>query len=411
MPPKPLPLPRGVTFVPGGRVTTPQGFVAGAVYAGIKTPGPGKLDLAILASEVACTAAAMFTRSTVKAPAVLLSQAHMRNGAAQAVVVNAGCANVATGAQGQRDAGEMAMLAAAKAGIATSRVLVGSTGVIGRPLPMDKVRDGIARIALASDGGAAFARAIITTDTHPKECAISFRANRRVYHIGACAKGSGMIHPDMATMFCWITTDAPVELRFLRTALKRAVDASLNMISIDNDTSTSDTTAILANGAAGGPAIVAGTPAAAAFERALAYACTTMARMLARDGEGATKLIEARVEGARTLAEARAAAKTVIASPLVKSAVHGNDPNWGRILMAIGRSGARVRLDRARVWLGDTMVYRGAPLPFDEARASAYLRHEEVALRADLGAGDAAATAWGCDLTADYVRINSDYTT
>jgi glutamate N-acetyltransferase/amino-acid N-acetyltransferase len=220
-----------------------------------------------------------------------------------------------------------------------------------------------------------------------------------------------MIHPDMATMFCWITTDAPVERSFLRAALRRAVDGSLNMISVDSDTSTSDTTAVLANGAGGGTAIAAGTRGAAAFERALSHVCTEMARLLARDGEGAEKLIEVRIEGAKNETQARAAARSVSASPLVKSAVHGADPNWGRLLMAVGRSRASIDLSRARAWLGDTAVYRGKPLPFDQARASAYLRNEEVLLRVDLGAGKANATAWGCDLTPEYVHINSDYTT
>jgi glutamate N-acetyltransferase/amino-acid N-acetyltransferase len=251
----------------------------------------------------------------------------------------------------------------------------------------------------------------MTTDTHPKTMAVRFRAAARDYTIGAVAKGVGMIHPDMATMFCFLTTDAPVERRFLKRALRAAVDDSLNMISVDGDTSTSDTAAILANGAAGGRPIDAAHAAAAAFERALRYVCIAMAKMLAHDGEGAEKLIEVRIEGAATDREARAAARTVSASPLVKTAVHGNDPNWGRLMMAAGRSGARINLARARAWLGDTMVYRGKPVPFDEAAASDYLRHEEVLLRVNLGAGRAAATAWGCDMTPEYVHINSDYTT
>jgi glutamate N-acetyltransferase/amino-acid N-acetyltransferase len=353
----------------------------------------------------------MFTRSRVKACAVLVSSMHARNGAARAIIVNSGCSNVATGTRGLRDTQEMAALAATKLGIANADVLVGSTGVIGHYLPMDQIRAAVPRIDMTRDGGADFARAIITTDTHPKEIAVRFRANRRDYAIGACAKGSGMIHPDMATMFCWITTDAPVEQRLLRSALKDAVDDSLNMISVDSDTSTSDTVAILANGAGGGPQLEAGTPAAAAFRRALGHVCTRMARALARDGEGATKLVEVRIEGAATDADARLAARTITASPLVKSAVHGNDPNWGRVLMAIGRSRVRLNLDRARVWLGDTLVFNGAPVAFSETAASLYLRGEEVVLRADLAAGEFAATAWGCDLTPEYVHINSDYTT
>jgi len=327
------------------------------------------------------------------------------------VIVNAGISNVANGAQGRRDAIEMCQLAAAKLDIGARDVLVGSTGVIGRPLPMPRIRAGVPAIDLRRDGGHDFARAIMTTDTVPKTMAVRFRAAGRAYAIGAVAKGVGMIHPDMATMFCFLTTDAPVEPRFLRRALRSAVDDSLNMISVDGDTSTSDTVAIFANGAAGGRPIDASNPAAAAFDRALRFVCAEMAKMLARDGEGAEKLIEMRIEGAATRGEARAAARTVTASPLVKTAVHGNDPNWGRLMMAVGRSGARIDLERARVWLGDTMVYRGHPLPFDEARASDALRGETVLLRVDLGVGRASATAWGCDMTPEYVHINSDYTT
>jgi glutamate N-acetyltransferase/amino-acid N-acetyltransferase len=220
-----------------------------------------------------------------------------------------------------------------------------------------------------------------------------------------------MIHPDMATMFCFLTTDAPVGAPLLRTSLRAAVDDSLNMISVDNDTSTSDTTAIFANGAAGGPEIVEGSDGAAAFDAALREVCVRLAKMLARDGEGATKLIEVRVEGAADVAQARAAARTVSASPLMKAAVHGNDPNWGRMMMAVGRSGARVDLDRARAWIGEAMVYDGAPVAFGEGAVSEGLRAEEVVLRVDLGCGAASAVAWGCDLTSEYVRINADYTT
>ena len=353
----------------------------------------------------------MPTLSTVPACAVTVSKQHVHNGAARAVVVNSGCSNVATGARGLRDTKEMTRIAAVKLGITADDVLVGSTGIIGHYLPMVKIRDGAQRLKLSPSGGAAFARAIITTDTHSKEIAVRVGRGRNAYSIGACAKGSGMIHPDMATMFCWITTDATVEKRFLRSALRQAVDDSLNMISVDNDTSTSDTTAILANGAAGGRMIRADTPEAARFVAALRHVCTDMARKLARDGEGAEKLVEVRVDRAATRAEARNAARTISASPLVKSAVHGNDPNWGRVLMAVGRSGARIDLERARVWIGDTIVYRGRPVAFDGAAVSQYLRNEEVQLRVDLGAGEEAATAWGCDLTTAYVHINSDYST
>jgi glutamate N-acetyltransferase/amino-acid N-acetyltransferase len=410
-PSKPRKPPGGITVIEDGSATSPQGFVAGAVYAGIKTPGPGKLDVGILASDRPATVAAMFTRNTVKGAAVIVSQRNVRNARARAVIVNAGISNVATGAAGIADAEEMCALAAGNLGIGAGEVLIGSTGVIGRPLPMDKIRTAVKRIALSADGGHGFARAIMTTDTHPKTIALRFRAGGRAYTMGAVAKGSGMIHPDMATMFCFVTTDAAVERRFLRAALRDSVADSLNMMSVDNDTSTSDTVAVFANGAASGPLIDAAHAAAPAFQRALRHVCIAMAKMLARDGEGAEKLIEVRIEGAASDREARAAARTVSASPLVKTAVHGNDPNWGRLLMAVGRSYARIDLARARAWLGGIAVYNRGIVAFDEKSASEYLRSEEVLLRVDLGAGTYAATAWGCDMTPEYVHINSDYTT
>lgn len=422
--------PRGVTLIDNGHVTSPQGFLAGAAYAGIKTLGEDPLDVGILVSDREATCAAVFTKSSVKGAAVLHSIKAARNGRVRGVVVNSGISNVGTGPKGMAHAEEMARLAAHRVkemltsspsplgegqprqrGGGGVPLLVGSTGVIGRPLPIDKIRDGIARIDLAHTAGPQFARAIMTTDTHPKTMAVRFTANRREYRIGAVAKGSGMIHPDMATMFCFLTTDAPVERAFLRAALKDAVADSLNMLSVDADTSTSDTTAIFANGAAGGPTIAANTKGADQFRSALRYVCIEMAKTLARDGEGANKLIEVRIEGASSDKQARAAARTVTASPLVKTAVHGNDPNWGRLLMAVGRSYVRIDLDRARAWIGETQVYNRGPVDFDARAASKQLDREHVVLRVDLGAGHASATAWGCDMTPDYVHINADYTT
>jgi glutamate N-acetyltransferase/amino-acid N-acetyltransferase len=403
--------PRGVEVITRGTVTSPRKFVAGAVHAGIKTVGFEPPDLGILASERDAALAAVFTRSTVKGAAVIISQRHARDGRGRGVIVNAGISNVATGKQGLEYAREMCALASRVLGCRDSDVLVGSTGVIGRPLPMDKIRRGAARLQVSRGGGHAFARAIMTTDTHPKTLAVRFRSEGREYRIGAVAKGSGMIHPDMATMFCFITTDASVERRFLRSSLRAAVDDSLNMISVDGDTSTSDTTAIFANGAAGGSTIKRSSRAGMAFSRALRYVCIEIARMLARDGEGAQKLIEVCVEGSASVSEARRAARTISASPLVKTAVHGNDPNWGRILMAVGRSYVRVNLDRARVWVGAVPVYNRGIIEFNKRSAAAELRREQVALRLDLGTGRASATAWGCDMTPEYVHINADYTT
>jgi glutamate N-acetyltransferase/amino-acid N-acetyltransferase len=417
-----------VAIIDHGHVTSPQGFLAGAAYAGIKTLGADPLDVGILVSQHPASCAAMFTKSSVKGAAVLHSMMAARSGRARGVVVNAGISNVGTGREGQMHAAEMTRLAADRINaltplpadwtdsggndhVVSSELLVGSTGVIGRPLPIGKIRAGIGRIELSATGGLPFARAIMTTDTHPKTMAVRVTAGRREYRIGAVAKGSGMIHPDMATMFCFLTTDAPVAQPFLRIALRDAVADSLNMLSVDADTSTSDTTAIFSNGAGGGPPIAHGSDAAATFQSALRYVCIEMARMLARDGEGAEKLIEVRIDGALSDREARAAARTVTASPLVKTAVHGNDPNWGRLLMAVGRSYVRINLDRARAWINDVQVYDQGPVDFDARAASKQLAREHVVLRVDLGAGRASATAWGCDMTPEYVHINADYTT
>lgn len=401
-----------ISFIPDGSVTTPQGFRAGAVYAGIKTPGPDKLDLGILASDLPCAAAAVFTKNQVKGAPVIVSQRHVADHRLQAIVANAGCANVCTGQRGIEDAWEMCQLAAAKVGIDPHDVAVCSTGVIGRYLPMEKIRQGIPQIQLTSDGGLHLARAIMTTDTYPKYGAAEFSVNGRRFYVGGIAKGAGMIHPDMATMFAFLTTDAPIEPGFLDRTLRAVVDETFNMVSVDGDTSTSDSVIVLANGAAGGEVIQAGRPGAEEFSQALRAVSEHLAKLLARDGEGATKLIEARVEGAASREDARRAARTLTLSPLLKAAVYGNDPNWGRVMMAVGRSGAQIDPDRASVYIGDICTFeRGRAIPFDEQAASAALRQDHVRIRVDLGLGEATATAWGCDLTEEYVRINSAYTT
>ncbi len=396
----------------GAHVTTPRGFLAGATYAGMKTYGEGKLDLGLLYSERRCAAAATFTRNRVRGAPVIVSERHLADGHAQAVVANAGCANVATGAEGIADAEEMAAASAQALGIRAEDVVVASTGVIGHRLPMDRIRQSIPGIELSPAGGAELARAIMTTDTRPKTAGASFHAGGEEYTIGGIAKGSGMIHPDMATMFAIMTTDASCSPEFLRESLRAAVDESLNMVSVDHDTSTSDMALVLANGAAGGSPLEASPAARDIFRSALLQVCCSLARQIARDGEGATKLIEVQVEGAAHREDARRAARTISASPLVKTAVFGCDPNWGRVLMAAGRSGAALDQDRTSVWLGDICTFeRGRPAPYSEVAASEYLGREEVVIRIDLGVGEATATAWGCDLTEDYVRINSEYTT
>jgi glutamate N-acetyltransferase/amino-acid N-acetyltransferase len=400
-----------IVVIPEGNVTSVPGFVAGAIRAGIRED-VDKLDLGILHSERPCSAAGVFTNNRVKAAPVIVCQEYLADGRAQAVVANSGCANACTGEEGLQEAYEMAELTAAKVGIQPGDVLVASTGVIGNCLPMDKVRSGIRDIVLSSKGGDDLALAIMTTDTVPKRIAVRFGCEGREYTLGGVAKGAGMIHPDMATMLCFLTTDAPVRQDFLDAALRRAVDASFNMITVDRDTSTNDMVAVLANGLAGGEPLGVEHPAAGPFCDALTHVCTHLARAICRDAEGATKLIEVRVEGAASDADARRAARGVAASLLVKTAVYGEDLNWGRILAALGGSGADMAEDKATLYLSDICLYRrGRPLGYDERAARAALEGAEVDVRVDLGLGKGAATAWGCDITEEYVRLNSAYTT
>ena len=398
--------------LPGG-LTAPAGWTAGGVYTGIRSYGPEpRFDLGLLLSERPATAAALFTRNAVVGAPVTLTRKRVARGVARALVVNSGNSNVATGAAGDADAERMAELAAAALGVAAGDVLVASTGVIGRRLPMDRIEAGIGEIELTREGGAQFARAMMTTDTRPKEHALRVAAGGRSYIVGGAAKGAGMIHPDMATMFGFLTTDAPVERGWLQDTLREVTDRSFNMIDVDMDTSTSDMVIALANGAAGGEPIAAGHPAAAPLASAIEAVAVRLARELARDGEGARTLIEVVAEGAASDADARIAARTISASPLVKTMITGRDPNWGRVLMAAGRSGAALDLERTEVWIGEFCAFaQGAPTATPEADISAAMDRDEVQIRIDLGCGEASATAWGCDLTEEYVRINADYTT
>jgi len=395
-------------FIPGG-VTSPVGFQAGAVCAGIQGKTAGKPDLAILTSGLPVTAAAVFTTNRIQAAPVLLSRRRLQGGRVAAVVVNSGCANAFTGEPGLADAAEMAALAAERAGVSAAEVVAASTGLIGSRLPMESIRAAIPRIVLRREGGPELARALMTTDTVPKEAAV--RVGGR-FILGGAAKGSGMVHPDMATMLCLLTTDAAVSPDFLRAALRRAADLSFNMISIDGDTSTNDMVLLMANGGAGGETITAASRDAALFQEALDRLCIRLAKAVARDGEGATRLIEVIVKGAADGAEARRAARTIVASPLVKAAVHGNDPNWGRVVAALGRSGAAVEERRLSLYFGDVcLVKDGRVLPYDAGRAAGALGGDEVVITLEMGLGEGTATAWGCDLSAEYVAINSQYST
>jgi len=397
-------------FLTEGTVTSPRGFLAGAVRAGIRRDIK-KLDLGLLYSEALCTAAAVYTSNLVKAAPLLVTQKHLADGKAQAVIANSGSANAATGERGLRDAWEMAQLAASRLDISPYQVVVASTGVIGTFLPMARIRQEVPRIPLSDAGGFDFARAIMTTDTRPKNAAVRFSYGGRQYTVGAVAKGAGMIHPNLATMFCFLATDAPLAQPFLAACLRQAVDASFNLIDVDSDTSTNDMVVALANGLAGGEAIDAHHPAAEDFRSALETICLYAAKAIVTDAEGATKIIECRVEGAASLSDARRAAREVVRSLGVKTAIYGHDPNWGRILAAVGNSGAHMEEARTTLWLADHCLFQGEPQAFDAAAAKAHLAGREVNIRVHLGLGDAAATAWGADLTEEYVRLNSRYTT
>ena len=396
--------------IPGGTVTSARGFLAGATRAGLKTRGG--LDLGILYSEVPCVAAGLFTGNRIKAAPVLLCQEHIAGGRGQAIVVNAGCANACTGEQGVEDAAEMASLGAKKLGISAQDVLVASTGVIGMRLPMELISAGIEKVALSKEGGHELAQAITTTDTFAKERAVALDLGGMELIIGGIAKGAGMIHPDLATLLCFLATDAAIDAGFLERALRRAVDLSFNMLTIDGDTSPSDTLLILANGLANNRKIEEGSAAAKAFQAALNEVCIYLAKCIARDGEGATKLIEVAVEGALSAADARVAARTVACSPLVKAAVHGNDPNWGRIIAALGRSGAEIDGSKIDLFVNSICLMKGgSPHPFDDNEVREAMKGAEVPIKVRLNLGSYAATAWGCDLSEEYVTINSEYTT
>ncbi|HHX51598.1 MAG TPA: bifunctional glutamate N-acetyltransferase/amino-acid acetyltransferase ArgJ [Clostridia bacterium] len=400
----------------GGGVTGPLGFQAAGVEAGIKTTA--KMDLALVFSPEPCEAAGVFTRNKVKAAPLLLDREHLEKARPRALVINSGNANACTGEQALVDARTMARAAALELGLETEEVLVASTGVIGVPLPVEKIQRGIKLAAqeLSREGGDRAARAIMTTDLRPKEAAVSFLLEGQKVTIGAMAKGSGMIHPNLATMLAFITTDASVEKQALEIALREAVDASFNMLTVDGDTSTNDLVLLLANGAAGNLQLRYNSPDFTIFQGALTHICTLLAKEIARDGEGATKLLEVRVKNARSLQDARLAARAVAGSSLVKTALFGEDPNWGRILCAAGYSGADFNPATVDIFLTSAggriqTAAAGTGLAFDEAKAALILNEKEITFEIDFRDGEYEAAAWGCDFSYDYVKINADYRT
>ncbi|GAB7387929.1 bifunctional ornithine acetyltransferase/N-acetylglutamate synthase [Bacillaceae bacterium] len=395
-----------------GDIAAPRGFSAGGTYCGLKQSG---LDLGVVYSDVPAAAAAVYTKNVFQAAPLKVTQQSLAvDGKLQAVIVNSGNANACTGRQGEADALAMREETAAMLGVPPHYVAVASTGVIGRLLDMEKVKNGIRALRGKIDktGGEAFAQAILTTDTVKKTVCLQVEIDGKTVTIGGAAKGSGMIHPNMATMLAFLTTDANVEGEALAGALKAAADETFNMISVDGDTSTNDMAIALANGLAGNEPLSPAHPQWERFYAAFRYAMEELAKMIARDGEGATKLIEVHVKGAPAAETARGIARTVVASNLVKAAVFGADANWGRIVCAAGYSGQEFDPERVEVFIGDVaLVQNGLPLPFAEEKVTEYLKRETVQIAIDLHAGAAEAKAWGCDLTYDYVRINAMYRT
>lgn len=405
-----------------GGVTAPRGYRAAGITAGLKPSGAK--DLALIYSEVDAIAAGVFTTTQVRAACVdYCRQQLQEKTSARAILCNAGQANAATGEQGWEDARESAELVAQALSVSPSSVLLASTGVIGQRIKMDALRSGIAQIAthLSEDGGDDAAQAIVTTDLVTKSIAIEAQFGDRTVRMGGISKGSGMIHPNMATMLGFITCDAVVSSQLWQEMLRRAVDKSFNQITVDGDTSTNDTVIALANGQSRTPAIVQAGAEADKLEAMLTAVCQHLAKAIARDGEGASCLIEVQVSGAANDAEARQIARTIAGSSLVKSAIFGRDPNWGRIAAAAGRAGVRFSQDELQVKLGDFhLLENGQPLEFDRAAASAYLKEkadgeylktDTVLISVKVGKGSGSGVAWGCDLSYDYVRINAEYTT
>lgn len=403
------------SVAPEGSITSPKGFRAGGLHCGLKKTA--RNDLGAIVCEVPAVAAAVYTTNVFQAaPLKVTRESIASGGRLQAVVVNSGNANACTGKQGEADAYAMRAAAADALGLAEHDIAVASTGVIGELLPMDRVSTGIAGLpavlSAGDDGAEQFCQAILTTDLVKKEVCVRLAVDDREVLIAGAAKGSGMIHPNMATMLAFVTTDAAVEPQALQQLLGATTDVTFNMITVDGDTSTNDMLVAMASGLAENRPLAPGHPDWEAFAAAFRHVCETLAQAIARDGEGATRLVEVTVEGAVTEQSARAIAKTVIGSSLVKSAVFGADANWGRIIAAVGRTGEPVNPETVDIKLGDIVVLSGSrPIPFDEEEALVYLQGDTVTIHVDLHNGKGSATAWGCDLTYDYVRINAAYRT
>jgi glutamate N-acetyltransferase/amino-acid N-acetyltransferase len=399
------------TEIKGG-ITAPKGFQAAGVQAGIKKSG--KHDVAIIYSTVPASVAGVFTTNTMAAAPVAVSRLALESGMASAFVVNAGCANACTGEQGLKDAKEMAHITAELLNVPDEDVLVASTGIIGVTMPMDKVAAGIKAAVeeLSENGQEKATLAIMTTDTFPKSCAYEFELGGVPVRIAGIAKGSGMIHPNMATMLAFITTDAAIAPAMLKQALSEAVGVSFNMISVDGDTSTNDMASVLANGLAGNRIIDSADADYAAFTKVLTEVCTYLAKKIVVDGEGATKFLEINVRGAVSFEDAKKAAMAISKSPLVKTAFFGQDANWGRILCAVGYSEAAADQTKVSLSIGGlTIVKQGLGIALNEQALKKIMAEDEIKVVVDLGLGQAEATMWTCDFSYEYVKINGEYHT
>ena len=395
-----------------GGITAPLGFQATGVACGLKKNG--QPDLALIVSDLPATAAGVFTNNIVKGHSLQLARENIRSGLARAVIINSGNANACIGEQGIQDALAMAKAVAAHLDCPASEILTGSTGVIGKKLDMAAVRSGIdaafKTLSASVDSARQAEQAIMTTDLIPKSCAVTFSVDGQTITVAGMAKGSGMIHPNMATMIGVITTDCAVESVLLHDTLKNAVDKTFNRVSVDGDTSVCDMVIALANGAAGNSPVQPNIEAARQLEEAFEIVSTQLSRLIARDGEGATKLIEVQANGAKNSDDAYKIVLAVARSPLVKTAIFGEDANWGRILTAAGYSGAEFDPDHCDIYLGALKVCEnGCALPFDESQAKRILQQKDILIRIELGEGLASDRMWTCDFSYDYIRINGSY--
>ncbi|WNF24109.1 bifunctional ornithine acetyltransferase/N-acetylglutamate synthase [Mesobacillus jeotgali] len=398
--------------IPDGGILTPKGFQCGGVHAGLRYT---KLDLGMIVSEELASCAAVYTTSHFQAaPLVVTQESIAKEQLLQAIVVNSACANACTGEQGYQDALKMRSLAAEKIGVPEHHVAVASTGVIGEFMQMEKIQNGIGKLSVgkAIEDAKDFQTAILTTDTVMKSCCYSAEIDGVTVSMGGAAKGSGMIHPNMATMLGFLTTDAKVSSEHLTAALKEVTNTTFNQITVDGDTSTNDMVLVMANGTAGNQPLDPTHPDWTVFMELLKESCASLAKQIAKDGEGATKLIEISVAGAMSDEEARMIGKQIAGSNLVKTAVYGADANWGRIIGAIGQSPSSINPKTVDIYLGEMAMLKGStPVDFDEDEAREYLLNDKVEIFVDLHLGDGKGMAWGCDLSYDYVKINASYRT